>query len=225
MEKRVVVLDLDSVAEGLNWLARASFAIPVITVRDVVNARVYGVFRALAPLAEEPVRVTRSLVVGEWIKYKGYSLPERDVVPVIKKYGEKIAAVVREDIREEFSELVRLTRKLRNMPKRVSVRVPCVKVAHVDVFDYRASVAEYIVHAVSVDAEAPRTFVLHTDAGKRRFIVAHAESLIVTAQLMPYIVKAYKTYLEAVERTRKHNMAVLDKMREVAAPYLATQIF
>lgn len=206
-----------------------------------LDAEVYNIFRSLCPLSSKNVFVSTSFSDGgkvrvkKWISIcapwetRGRPVDQYRFVSLILDIGEKIAPFVRKEIREEFSELLNLTKRLREVKNIVAVKD--MSLSGKMVFQVSSSSEKrYRVRSLSIGASSPFTVVVTVDSEKNPLSFHfhegfYVETAVLLEEVLPDIVSLEKNLYRSVVRQNKRNKMILSKMREVVAPYNIVGIF
>lgn len=177
----------------------------------------------IEPLSDNPVTLKvdgETLIVGRKIMLlKNLSdgvevravLVDKRLVQVIMKYGDLAVPVVRDEVRDDFAEIVKLVKSMAVLPEEYSIALGSKE------FD-----------KLSIKSSDP--LVVHLDKPGKKMLSVNVtldscESLSVMRRYGIYISSLLsKMYLEA-RRAASKNRAVVDKIQGVVLPYMVAGIF
>lgn len=169
------------------------------------------------------------LCVGEWLRlksgsqrYGSYVCREWEFFDVVRKCGDKVKPYVRRSIREDFSGLVDLVKKLKPFSAvRFSVRFPPVKVSSVSIYSNSLGFNSHMVSEVFLDTKYPHIVELRSNGKIMVEIrVNDVEYFFELEDVIDYVVELYLKVRDQVIAVKKHNDKVVEEMRKIVEPWM-----
>jgi hypothetical protein len=171
------------------------------------------------------------LYINEWLMRK-YNWCARCSPPdegaffdLIRRFGDEAVPHVRRPIRETFSELVDLTKRLIPYDEiEVRAEIPRVKVARY-VFPWKFSgdgsiaIIKRDVNAISVRTSWPWNLTLSGDEGEMTIDITDESEVALFEDIIDHVFKLYREAEDKVAKIRAHNEEIMERMREAVGPW------
>lgn len=193
---------------------------------------VFSCFEALKPLSYELRDVCslgygKWLCVGEWIRIRDGShvmgslinQPDR-LFELVREHGEHIGNFVRNVVRREFMELVRLTRRLKPYDNiNVKVNIPETVVCEIYIGQDYIDIKPMKVRAVELETNYPQGIRLICDDGSKYREITDSSKIVLFEDIIGYVVELYRKADREVSIIKQHNYEILEKMSDIVMPF------
>jgi hypothetical protein len=204
---------------------------------------VWKSFELLKPLSYKFIKVTEvkvyyrfDLMIGTWLALKsrwqkrGSSVNQSYFFEYIRDYGELMIPSVRRPIKDEFSELVRLTKELkpyrglevkRGVEERTVYKYYCsYSLDKEEVLE----ISPLRVVGLILETSAPRDVKLISTSVTNESVRLTDETDIATIEDLIFdMLELYKIALKEVNKIKSHNKRIMDQMKEVLEPWMISK--
>ena len=218
---------------NLNNLCTLMNKISTLPLEQDLCRRVWKIFRSMMPLrttsTDVPVSDMFSVYVGEWIRRKyywhkfGVPLSETDLLTFLKFYGDKIVPVVRPKIRDVFAQCVSLTSEILDykVKKEIDLDAVPIKTVNMDLLSLRVEVSQIPVYKIILSSSDPWSIVLVKGENSQVDVeLRDKKNWDVVEQVYDRVVELYLMVYEELKARVDHNMNVIRRMEEAAAPFV-----
>ena len=192
--------------------------------------------RVVIPLMEGDAKkalvVGSSIYVGDYVKIaylrRRYAPQEVRLAKYIIEYADEIRPYVRRSIREDFSELCELARKLRFSPPHIEIS----RKGDFRVWDVgRKIIAAWKCDEFLLESFAHSTsfiLVMRKSGKVRRYILPADTKFMLRDVLSPIehydvLHEMFREYYDKLSDAAESNSGILREMREIAAPYILSE--
>jgi len=242
---------LEKLMPKIRRVERLREAVSAASLQSEMVREVYDAFRCLRPLRrgftltgiEIKYRYSTDVIgVGEWIRCKDRWQKYGTVVDsphhffeLITEHGDRLARYVRDAIRRDFERLVRLARELHpykyvEVSRNVNMVVKRFWAGWKGIQRANVEVRRFRVRKIVLNTMDPWSVMLEGEGvddsyrGERMtFAVFSVDDLSMVDDLIDVLLEIYEEAEAVVGVVRRHNEAVLRKIRRLVLPYKAAR--
>ena len=237
----VIISGVRMISEPYNYILQKAKDIHVSKFNKDLERFLNSSFEALKPLSYKYKEVcnmsedgdTYYLCIGTWLRTKwrsrGYGSHVGDIIPYIRKYGDELKPHVRSPIKDDFADIVDLTKKLRNYDDieekmEISPRKLCMY--QTSYADDCIEVSEKTVKELSLSTTRPKTLVMASeDEGDWRLDITYERSPAVVEDVIDDVVRLYDMVDAKLSVVRDHNQRITSQIDQIVTPYKLLKAF
>jgi len=235
----IIAQRIDELDGKLKFIYSTAREIDTSILQRDLERTVYEAFESLRPLRHryivlEAVYEGHNITVGKWLRLKDFyqrfgslgspiNWPER-FLKIIRVTGEHIAPVVRKPIRETFTKLVELTKRLKVYDEIEVSRKVDVK-TRVRTLEGEWSVLH--IREILVKTHRPDRLVYKSDDANGFYpslLIDSWSDITMIEDLIEDMVKLYADAKAKVMEAKAYNDRLLHEIRSLASPYVVAKI-
>jgi len=223
------------ISEPYNYILQKSKDIYVYNVAKGLENFLNKSFQALRPLSykyKEVVNMREDerfyLCIGTWLRTKwgsrGYGSHVGSIVPYILKYGDELKPHVRGPIKDDFADIVDLTKKLKEYEDIEETIVISSKKLHryyVGYGDDCINVDEKEVKELYLNTRSPKAVIMKSenDEDPWRIDVTNATSPAVLEDVIDNIVRIYDMVDAKLVVVKDYNERITSQIDQIVTPH------
>ncbi|MBA7629274.1 hypothetical protein ES703_36772 [subsurface metagenome] len=231
------------ISEPYNYILKKSNDIQVSRLQSDLKVFLNESFEALRPLSYKYKEVcnmrddgnSEYLCIGTWLRTKwgrgrGYGSHVDSIVPYILNYGDELKPHVRRPIKDDFADIVDLTKKL----KKYENREETLTVSPRKLFQYNMSwhedyleVSEKEVEVLSLSTKYPKNveMISENDENPWNIGICYKNSPAVIEDIIDDVVRLYDRVDAKLAVVRDYNQQIMSQIDQIVTPYKLLKAF
>ncbi len=242
----VIISGVRMISEPYNYILKKSMDIQVSTLQHDLNKFLNESFAALRPLSYKYKEVCNIhndndyhdhyLCIGTWLRTKwgrgsGYGSHVDSIVPYILKYGDELKPHVRRPIKDDFADIVDLTKKL----KEYEDIEETITMSPRKIFKYKMSgwkahyieVSEKEVEVLSLSTTSPEyvRMISENDEKPWSIDIGYSNAPAVIEDVIDAVVQLYDKVDTRLSVVRDYNQQLEAQIDQLATPHKLLKAF
>lgn len=234
----VIISGVRMISEPYNYILKKANDIHVYSLAKELTDFVNDSFEALKPLSYEYKEICQmkdegyhdrgKLCIGTWLrtKYSGYYKYGRivnDIIPYILKYGDELKPHVRRPIKDDFADLVDLTKKLKDYENiQETMEISPKKLYKYHVYE-SVNVDELVITELELNTSSPRDVIMRPREGAGEdswgIDIRSDKTPAVLEDVIDNVVKLYNMVDAKLSVVRDHNQQIISQIDQIVTPH------
>ena len=234
----VIISGVRMISEPYNYILQKAKDVRVSKLAAELETFINNSFAGLRPLSHKYKVVcnmseehTNYLCVGTWLRTKwgrnsrGYGSHVGNIVPYILKYGDELSEHVRRPIKDDFADIVDLTKELKkyeDISEVIGIEPKKLYKYNMSWHDDCVEVHEKEVKELSLNTSSPKTVVMMTenDEDPWKVDITYERSPAVIEDVIDNVVRLYNMVDAKLSVVRDHNQQIMSQIDQIVTPHM-----